>query len=190
MALYFYNTRILKDKYQQIAILKAQKNIDMVVKELPQFKNFPTPKAFWDGCQDKENIHNILVSRLNLGFWITILQNNIFFNNTYGSNTDFAKAMFPKLEKKIRRDKKEFFYFLSRQKKMPKKIYNTTPSEKAIILVSFLSGIRNRLNHCEILFKRNNEPSITTKLNGIEVYLECRKNRILKLLVNILENFL
>lgn len=191
MALYFYNARVLKDKNQQMAILKAQKNIESVIKNLPHPKKYPTISVFWDNCQDKQEFHNILISRLNLGFWITILQNNKFFNDTYNTNIDFAQCIFPKLESRIRTNRSEFFGFISKQKQPPRKVQGVTSSKKTILLVSFLSGIRNRLNHCEILFKPNGGSlNITTKLDGIEIYFDCRKNRILKLLVTILEDFL
>lgn len=191
MALYFYNARILKDKNQQKAILKVQRNIENVIQDLPHSKKYPTISLFWEKCQDKKDFHNILISRLNLGFWITILQNNKFFNDAYNLNIDFAQCIFPKLENRIRTDRSEFFGFLSKQKQISHKVQGVTHSEKTLILVSFLSSIRNRLNHCETLFKPNSKkPSITTKLYGIEVYFDCRKSKILKLLINILEDFL
>lgn len=191
MALYFYNARVLKDKNQQMAILKAQKNIESVIKNLPHPKKYPTISVFWDKCQNKQEFHNILISRLNLGFWITILQNNKFFNDTYNTNIDFAQRIFPKLESRIQTKRSEFFRFIGKQKQTPKKVQGATPSEKTILLVSFLSGIRNRLNHCEILFKPSGGSlNITTKLYDIEIYFDCRKNRILELLVTILEDFL
>lgn len=122
---------------------------------------------------------------------ITILQNNKFFNDTYNTNIDFARCIFPKLESRIRTNRSEFFRFISKQKQIPRKVQGATPSEKTILLVSFLSGIRNRLNHCEILFKPSGGSlNITTKLYNIEIYFDCRKNRILKLLATISEDFL
>lgn len=82
MNLFFYNARTLRDKNQQIAISKAQKNIESAIENLSCFQN-STISAFWNNYQDKKEIHNILISRLNLGFWIIILQNNKLFNNIY-----------------------------------------------------------------------------------------------------------
>lgn len=76
MNLLFYDTMSLKDKNHQIAILKAQKNIEGVIKDLPHPKKYSSISVFWENCKNKQEFHNILISRLNLGFWITILQNN------------------------------------------------------------------------------------------------------------------
>lgn len=191
MTLYFYNAKVLKDKNQQNTILKAQKNIEDAIEQLPHPKKYPTISVFWNNCQYKKTFHDILVSHLNLGFWIIILQNNIFFSNTHNTNVDFAQYLFPKLKEKIQKNQSEFFNFLSKQKQSSQKINKTTSSEKTILLVSFLSSIRRRLNHCESFLKPNNKKSnITTKLYDIEIYFDCRKNKIIKLLTTILEDFL
>lgn len=187
MDLCFFNAKKLKDKTLEKTILNTQKNIEKIIESISTTET--TISSFWNKCQDKENVHSILVSRLNLGFWIVILQNNRLFNNVYNKKLDFAKEIFPKLTNKIKKKHKIFYDFLSKKSDFSNRLRGMSPSEKTIFLVSLLSSIRNRLNHCEILFRNNGNSSITAKQYGIKIYLECRKNKIFEFLITILEEF-
>lgn len=173
---------------------KIKENIAKVVSKLDQANQYSSIKDFWTHCQNKSVIHSILISRLNFGFWILILKNEKLLYNIHNSSIDLAGAIFPILANKILKDPSLFFSFLhnkSRRElqikasKKTKKLLSV--SEKTIILVSFLNSIRNRLVHCEFLFKRGE--SITTKVASKNYYFDGKRKNIKKYLIVILEEF-
>lgn len=152
--LLFYDTMSLKDKNHQIAILKAQKNIEGVIKDLPHPKKYSSISVFWENCKNKQEFHNILISRLNLGFWITILQNNKLFNNIYNKHLDFAEEISPKLNSRIKKRQKTFYDFLSKKNGFSNRlIYNPLSKRFCFGLVtSHQNKVKLRLrDECNLL---------------------------------------
>lgn len=175
-------------------IEKIRKNITKVVSKIDKTHQYSSTSDFWSNCQNKSEIHAILISRLNFGFWILILKNEKLLCNLYKISIDLAEIVFPILTNKISKNLSLFYSFLhsksrrefqSRANKKTKKLLS--PSEKTIILVSFLNSIRNRLDHCEFLFKRGE--GITTRIASKNYYFEDRKKTIKQYLITILEEF-
>lgn len=146
-------------------------------------------RGFWEKCKDREAIHYSLLSKLTFGFWIMVLHNEKVFNNLYGADINFAKSVFPKLEANLTENPSLFFAFLHHESKATLKPIKArlSPSHRTLILASFLTSIRNRLNHCEFLFKEKR--NITTKSSKVKAYLKDTQNNVIEYLICILESF-
>lgn len=168
-------TTKMKDSIEKILLTLGAKSCDIA--------------GFYAKCKDKEAIHSTILSRLTFGFWIMALHNQKCFNDLYGADIDFAKSVFPKLEARLADKPSFFFTFLHHEsKKALKPIENRLlPSHRTLILASFLTSIRNRLNHCEFLFKEKR--NITTKSSKVKAYLKDTKSNVIHFLICILESF-
>lgn len=168
-------TTKMKDSIEKVLLALGAKSHDIA--------------GFYEKCKDKEAIHYAILSRLTFGFWIMVLHNEKCFNNLYGADIDFAKSVFPKLESHLAEKPSFFFTFLHHEsKKALKPIENRLlPSHRTLILASFLTSIRNRLNHCEFLFKE--KKGITAKSSKVKAYLKDTQSNVMRYLICILESF-
>lgn len=194
MDLFFYINQNHLNTKKESDIEKIKESIAKVVSKLDRTHQYSSVGDFWNRCQNKSSVHSILISRLSFGFWILILKNEKLFCDIHQTSIDLAKTIFPILANKISKNPSLFFSFLhnkSRREfqikanKKTKKLLSA--SEKTIILVSFLNSIRNRLVHCEFLFKRGE--SITTKVASKNYYFDGKRKNIKKYLITILEEF-
>lgn len=184
MDFYFYDGEIKGNFGKEI----TSKMKDSITKVLLTF-GVKKDNGFWEKYRDKEAIHYALLSKLTFGFWIMVLHNEKVFNNLYQADINFAKNVFPKLEEKLTRDPSLFFSFLHHESKATLKIIKDRlfPSHRTLILASFLTSIRNRLSHCEFLFKE--KKNITTKSSKVKAYLKDTQSNVIRYLICILESF-
>lgn len=174
--------------------LDFKKSIDKVLNDIEGKESHTMTESLWNASPKKDEIHNTLVSRLNFGFWIVILFNEKTLSNIFNANLDFAKEIFPKLNARISANPSFFFSFLDNSTK--KELLGISRNKqnkilkvetKTLILASFITSIRNRLYHCEFLFKRGK--GITTRKSKITYYFDDRRNKIFSYLKIILEEF-
>lgn len=97
------------------------------------------------------DIHERLLSKMSLGFWISIFLNNDF------KSFDLHSIIFPKLFARIKEDKDFLLSFLDEGDYSYIKRYNPNHRDCVLILVSFLTSIRNRALHWENLLKTSNQ---------------------------------
>lgn len=97
------------------------------------------------------DIHERLLSKMSLGFWISIFLNNDF------KSFDLHSIIFPKLFARIKEDKNFLLSFLDEGDYSYIKRYNPNHRDCVLILVSFLTSIRNRVLHWENLLKTSNQ---------------------------------
>lgn len=186
MDFYFYEGTI-KGNFGKEITAKMKDSIEKVLVSLGAKSG--NILGFWEKCKDREAMHYTILSRLTFGFWIMVLHNEKSFNNLYQTDMEFAKSIFPKLEAKLTKDPSLFFSFLHHESKATLKPIKARlfPSHRTLILASFLTSIRNRLNHCEFLFK--NKRGITAKSSKVKAYLKDTQSNVIKYLICILENF-
>lgn len=168
-------TAKMKDSIEKIILSLGAKSHDIA--------------GFLEKCKDKEVIHYTILSRLTFGFWIMVLHNEKCLNDLYGADINFAKSVFPKLEEKLTKDPSLFFSFLHYESISTLKPLKSRllPSHRTLILVSFLTSIRNRLNHCEFLFK--GKKGITAKSSRFKACLRDTQSNVIRYLICILESF-
>ncbi|RDU70800.1 hypothetical protein [Helicobacter brantae] len=186
MDFYFYEGEV-KGNFGKEITLKMKDSILKVLLTLGAKSN--DIEGFWEKCKEKEAIHYSILSKLTFGFWIMVLHNEKIFNNLYQADINFAKNVFPKLEERPTKDPSLFFSFLHHESKATLKIIKDRlfPSHRTLILASFLTSIRNRLSHCEFLFKE--KKNITTKSSKVKAYLKDTQSNVIRYLVCILESF-
>lgn len=97
------------------------------------------------------DIHERLLSKMSLGFWISIFLNNDF------KSFDLHSIIFPKLFARIKEDKNLLLSFLDEGDYSHIKRYNPNHKDCVLILVSFLTSIRNRALNWENLLKTSNQ---------------------------------
>lgn len=185
------------EESKQEAYGKTQKLISKELSKIFKQEKIPFEKHKKDKAKilSIKDIHERLLSKMALGFWISIFLNNDF------KSFDLHSIIFPKLFANVKRDKNFFLNFLDYDSH-PRIIRdNPNHRDRVLILVSFITPIRNRALHWENLLKVNHREnkrysSIASsficfnKSKPIFISFRTGKNNLRKYLKVLLEDLL
>lgn len=104
------------------------------------------------------DIHERLLSKMSLGFWISIFLNNDF------KSFDLHSIIFPKLFARIKNSQVLLSDFLDKDCYRYLQIHKTDHRFFILIFVSFITSIRNRAFHWENLLKVNTQKGKNGKI--------------------------
>lgn len=151
--------------------------------------------AFLTSSKNRSYIHNLLVSKLNFGFWINIFSLHFYIQRENKIQLDLAKNIFPSLyalfSSRLGREEFLKFFDTACHHSIDYKLFSNQQNtlSKVIVFVSMIRVMRNRISHCEFLFKYNNtHSSIRLLFQGNDFYLKANKSNIIKYLDYLLRD--
>lgn len=141
------------EESKQEAYGKTQEVIGKELSKIFKQEKIPFEKHKKDKAKilSIKDIHERLLSKMALGFWISIFLNNDF------KSLDLHSIIFPKLFANVKRDEGIFWSFLGESDHSYIKRDNPNHRDRLLILISFLTSIRNRAFHWENLLKVSNQ---------------------------------
>lgn len=163
--LYLSNTQVKQSDIVGKMKEKIKKELIKEHKKPQHITKYPIFfSSLWNQADQskRDQIHHCLVSRLNLGFWIMILQNKKTLEDIFENISLSFANIAPQLGSFLASNKgKKVVKLHYKYRDHYESLAWLDDEEKTIIFLSFITSIRNRLMHCEFLFK--NTESITTK---------------------------
>lgn len=149
---------------------------------------------FLNQSKNRKEIHTLLVSKLNLGFWVSLFAIHSYIQRAWRIKLDFAKNIFPNLYTFLSvpsSQERYRLFFDSCCHQQIEKIYENHQNtlNKIIILLSMIRIIRNRISHCEYLLKYNDShSSIGVCFEKEFYYLRGSRKNIIEYLEVLLED--
>lgn len=151
--------------------------------------------AFLSSAKNRSQIHNLLVSKLNFGFWINIFSLHFYIQRETKIQLNLAKNIFPSLYSTFSNQlgREEFLRFFDTvcHNSIDNLLFSNQQNtlHKIIVFVSMIRVIRNRISHCEFLFKYNSShSSIRLFYQNNTFYLRADKNNIAEYLDYLLKD--
>lgn len=188
------------EESKQEAYDKTQKLIGKELDKIFKQEKIPFEKHKKDKAKilSIKDIHERLLSKMALGFWISIFLNNDF------KSFDLHSIIFPKLFARIKNSQLLLSDFLDKDCYRYLQVHKTDHRFFVLIFVSFITSIRNRAFHWENLLKVNIQKSkngkirIFSSLSSVIEYnqekfytsLQAKRENIRKYLKVLLEDLL